>query len=299
MSQFFLEKQRATKIAILTAFFLGLAKISVGVFTYSLAIIASAIDSFFDMFVSFLDFWAIKKSASHPTQNFSFGFGKLEGIVGVFQGFIVASSGLFLGGMGGWKIFNGTEIIHLHSAIFVMIFSGVVTFFLVQFLEKVARKTKSLILEADSAHYKSDLFSNIAILLGILAVYFTKAFWIDGFISVIMSFFIIKSGYEILKKSIFLLLDREIEREERLKIEKVLKEFKKQKKISSYHLLKTRKAGSKIFVNVHVVFDKKILLLKAHKVSDEIEKLIEKSVGESEVLIHLDPYDDSAKKEFC
>ena len=173
-------KRRATKISLFTALFLAIMKLMVGILTHSLAILASAADSFFDLIVSFGNFLAVKKADSNPTKNFSYGFGKLEGLVGLLQGLFISISGLVLMGAGVWKILKGGEVLHFDIAFVVMGGALLITFFLVRFLERVARETKSLILEADATHYKSDVFSNLAVLLGIVVIYFTQQFWIDG-----------------------------------------------------------------------------------------------------------------------
>lgn len=288
------QKQGAIKVSITTAILLFFVKIGVGVFTQSLAILASALDSLLDFLVSVGNYFAAKKSDTAPTQEFRYGFGKIEGVLGLFQGIFIAISGLILGGMGAWKIWNGGEIVHVDAAIWVMIFSTLVTFLLVQFLKKKAQKTKSLILEADAMHYQSDLFSNIAILAGIIIIWSTQKFWIDGLISILIAGLIIKSGVEIFQKSLYLLLDREIDPETRNAIEVVLLNAVKQGRIDSYHYFRTRQSGSKIFVDVHIVLNETILLKLAHDIAEEIEDKIEAIIGEGgEVLIHLDPVDDS------
>ncbi|MDR2640784.1 MAG: hypothetical protein LBC61_05810 [Candidatus Peribacteria bacterium] len=70
--------------------------------------------------------------------------------------------------------------------------------------------------------------------------------------------------------------------------------LKKEKDITDYHCLKTRQSGNTKFVEIHLVFDDKISLLKAHDISDKVEERIRKidDVFAREVLIHMDPYDD-------
>jgi ferrous-iron efflux pump FieF len=65
------------------------------------------------------------------------------------------------------------------------------------------------------------------------------------------------------------------------------------KRINSYHALKTRKSGDNIFIDFHLVFDKEIKLIDAHTISDKIEFTILKEISNSSIMIHLDPYDDS------
>jgi len=101
----------------------------------------------------------------------------------------------------------------------------------------------------------------------------------------------------VLLKSVFSLLDHEADEETRKKIETILMIYEEQQKITGYHFLRTRQSGSKIFVDVHIVFSPDILLIKAHHIGDDIEKKILKNIGEGDVLIHLDPIDDSHEEQ--
>ncbi len=286
-------KKRAVLISTLTAFSLAFLKIFVGFLSGSLSILGSALDSLFDLLISSTNLWAVQKSEAQPTKSFQYGFGKIEGVIALFQGAIIMISGGFLAYWGVKKILGEGIVSHFEEGIIVMGISVVASFFLVLYLRKQAKKTNSLLLEADAAHYQSDILANLAVLGSIVAIFFTGEFWIDGVVSVIIAFLIIKSGIEIFRKALFLLLDHEVKPRIKKKIVKILKEAQKLGKITSYHFLRTRQSGSKIFVDVHLVFTPKTLLLEAHDTSDRIQEEIEAVIGEGDVLIHLDPVDDS------
>ncbi len=287
------RKKRAIRFSVLTASGLAVIKIVVAIFSGSLSILASALDSLFDLLISTINLWAVRKSDADPTKSFRYGFGKIEGIIGLFQGIIITFSGGALAFFSIKRAMGEGMISHLPEGIAVMTFSTIITIWLVKFLKKEAKTTNSLLLESDAAHYQSDVFANLAILISILFIFFTGKVWIDGFVSVIMAFLIIKSGISIFKKAVFLLLDHEVSPEIKKKIIKILKTAIKNNKITSYHYLRTRQSGSKIFVDVHMVFTPKTLLIEAHNTSDKIQEQIEKVIEEGDVLIHLDPVDDS------
>ncbi len=107
-----------------------------------------------------------------------------------------------------------------------------------------------------------------------------------------ISIFIIYSAYELIEDGVLVLLDRSIDNKVSEDITKI---FKAETQINGHHDLKTRTAGQNNFVDVHLVFNRLITLMEAHRVSDRIEAKIEK-LDESKnwiINIHLDPYDDS------
>ena len=172
-----------------------------------------------------------------------------------------------------------------------MIASLIITISLITYLNMVAKRTNSMVIKADALHYKTDVFSNVAVLSSLLLVTFTGYEIIDVFIGGGIALYIIYSAYELIHDGVLVLLDRAVDSELVLKIEEIIKE---NNKVNAYHLLKTREAANQTFVEVHLVFDCIITLMEAHKASDSIEYKIKKLDKKRDwiINIHMDPYDD-------
>ena len=179
----------------------------------------------------------------------------------------------------------------LETSIYVMITSLIITILLVIYLSYIAKKTNSMVIKADALHYKTDVFSNVAVLVSLVLVTFTGYELIDVFVGGGIALYIIYSSYELIHDGILVLLDRAVDEELVCKIEEIIKE---NDKVNAYHLLKTREAGHQTFVEVHLVFDCIITLMDAHRASDWIEDKIEKLDTKRNwiINIHMDPYDD-------
>jgi len=174
----------------------------------------------------------------------------------------------------------------------VMIISVIITLLLVAYLNKVAKQTNSMVIKADALHYKTDLYTNAAVLISLLLIHFTGYEIVDVLIGGGISIYIIYSAYELIKDGVLILLDRSLDEKV---VEDIKNIIKSEKSINTYHMLKTREAGHQTFVDVHLVFDTLITLLDAHRTSDTIERKV-KDLDESKdwiISIHLDPYDDS------
>lgn len=169
--------------------------------------------------------------------------------------------------------------------------SLVITISLVLYLNYVAKKTNSMVIKADALHYKTDVYTNIAVLISLVLVNLTGYEIVDIIVGGFIALFIIYSAYELIRDGILILLDRAVEDEIVLKIEKIINS---NERINTYHLLKTREAANQTFVEVHLVFDCLITLMEAHKVSDKIENEIKKLDEKRDwvINIHMDPYDD-------
>ena len=285
-------QKSATVVASIVAAILVLIKLVVGIMSGSAAVLASAIDSILDIAVSTFNYFALSKAEKAPSEKFNYGLGKIEALAAVIEGTIITMSGLFIFYKGLMNVIEHKRIEHLDSSIFVMVISIILTGALVAYLNYVYKKTKNMVIKSDALHYKTDLFTNAAVLASLVIIHFTGWHWIDGIFGMAIAIYIIKEAYELIKEGVLMLLDVALEEE---MVEKIKKIITSQPEVTNYHYLKTRRSGDTNFVDVHVVFTPDISLMEAHKVSDKIEDEIKKLDKESKwhITIHLDPYDDS------
>ena len=289
-------QKRATVVSTSVAALLTLMKLVIGIASGSVAVLASAVDSVLDMFVSIFNYFAISNSEKPADKTFNYGRGKVEALASVIEGTIITISGLFLLYQAGRKAIDGSVSQYMDISIVVMILSMFITIFLVMFLNKIAKKTNSMVIKADALHYKTDVYSNAAVLISLLLVSFTGYEIIDVIVGGAIALFIIYSAYELIHDGILVLLDRAVDDEVVLGIEKVIRN---NDRVNTYHLLKTREAGHQTFVEVHLVFDCIITLMDAHRASDDIERRIKKLDEKRDwvINIHMDPYDDFTMDE--
>jgi len=286
-----LEKN-APLVATTISLILAVVKLSVGLISGSVALMASAMDSIMDMFVSVFNFLALRISDKKPTDEFSYGYGKVEAVVATLEGLLVFGSGVFIIYEAIKKFMGGESVTHLELSMGVMLFSLVVVFGLVSFLAYVVKKTNNLVIKADLLHYKTDLYSNSAVLLSLVIIYFTKLFWIDVVFGLAIGVYIIKEAIELIKEGVEVLLDASLQKSEVEAIESIIKA---DKEVEDFHFLKTRQAGKYKFVEVHLVLGQDISLMDAHVIADRVEEGIKEIDSESNwhIMIHLDPVDDS------
>jgi len=284
-------QKKATVVSTSVAALLTVIKLIIGVASGSVAVLASAIDSILDMFVSIFNYFAISNSEKPADNMFNYGRGKIEALASVIEGTIITISGLFLLYQAIQKAVNDEVSKYMEISLIVMTISLIITIFLVMYLNKVAKKTNSMVIKADALHYKTDVFSNLAVLVSLLLVNLTGYEIIDVLVGSGIALFIIYSSYELIHDGVLILLDRAVDHDIVDKIESIIKNSDR---INTYHLLKTREAGQQTFVEVHLVFNCIITLMDAHRTSDKIEQDI-KNLDKNRdwiINIHMDPYDD-------
>ena len=292
-------EKKATVISTTVASILVVIKMVIGIMSGSVAVLASAIDSFLDVSVSIFNFFALHNAEKAPDEQFNFGRSKLEPLAAVVEGTIISISGLFIFYQAMIKILHEQKTAYLNESIGVMVISIVITAGLVLFLQIVAKKTNNMVIRADALHYKTDLFSNGAVLLALGLISVTGEDIIDPILGIAIAIYMIYSAFPLIKEGLLMLLDIALDDEDVEKIKALLQQRVDDSDITDYHYLQTRQAGSVVFVSVHIVFNVSISLYDAHKVTDEIELNIKALFPDRSVdtIVHMDPYDDSEINE--
>jgi len=289
-------QKRATLVSSSVASILVLVKLVIGLASGSVAVLASAIDSLLDMLVSIFNFFAIKKSEEHPDEVYQYGKGKIQAIAAVIEGTIITISGIYIIYVGGKKLIEASVTTLLTPSIIAMSISIVITYFLVQYLLKIAKETDNLVIKADALHYKTDLWSNAAVLVALGLVYVTGLDWIDALFGIGIGIYIIYSAYEIIVEGVEILLDRALGGEIVANIGEIIS---KHPEVTSYHWLRTRTDGDINYVEFHMVLRPNMRLLEAHRIADEVEDKIMALESRKRWVItpHFDPYDDEQVNE--
>jgi len=289
-----LEKT-APIVAVIVAGALAILKFIVGFFSWSVALLSSAIDSLADIAISVFNFFALRFASLEPDEDHNYWHWKIEWIAAVIEWPVIALSGAYIVYEAIKKVLNPLPITSINLSLVVMIISVIVTWLLVLYLTFVYKKTKNLIIKADTLHYKVDLFTNAIIFITLGIIYFFP--WlviIDWLMWLAIWLYIIYEAIKLVKEWTWLLLDKALP--ESSKIKKTLDEFVNKKVIKSYHCLKTRLGGNKYkFAEFHIVLDPNMSILKAHNIWEKIEREIKKLDPNAIWYItwHVDPFDDS------
>ncbi|WP_299228496.1 cation diffusion facilitator family transporter [Sulfurihydrogenibium sp.] len=262
--------------------FLSILKLVVGLITNSLGLIAEAIHSFSDLIASVISFISVKITAK-KSKDFPYGLYKVENIAAVIISFF-----LFFAA---YEILKEAFLSHeSHQvknpeyAIIVMLIAMVLTFFYSRFEKKAGEKLNSPVLVADAEHIWTDFLSSVIVLIGLISVYF--GYNLDKYAAAIVSVFIFKSGFEILKDSIKVLLDYSLDFDELNKIKNLIL---KNPAVVDIKEIKGRTAGSYKFVEVEILLHN-MSLREAHRIVDEIAEEIKQKIQNVEsVVIHYEP----------
>jgi len=280
-------KQKASLFAIISAAILALSKFAVGLVSGSMAVAASGLDSLLDVFMSGMNFFAIKKAAKPADIDHQYGHGKAADIAAVIQSFVIIFSGITIFHNVIDKFLRKEVIAYSIFDLGVMILSLAFSAVISTVLRRIGNKTGSNPLKADALHYTSDLYSNSAAIAAIVITYYTNITYFDYLFAVITGFIIIFSAIKILKTGFLGLMDTRIPEPVEKEIESIIE--KNPYPYAGYHKFRSRFAGNKKYVDFHLLICRKANIDESHKLASEIEHKLENNIDTIDVVIHIEP----------
>jgi len=284
----------ATYASVGTAIILMIAKVIAWFVTDSVSILATLLDSSLDVLASGLNLVAVRHALSPPDAEHRFGHGKAEALSGVGQAMFIAGSAGFLLLQAIGRIINPQAVTSgFGLGVGVMVFSMVATLLLLIFQNYVIKKTGSTAIKADALHYRTDLLVNGSVIIALFLTFYGWGYF-DAIFGIGIALYILSSAWQILREAIDLLMDHEIDKEERAKIIAIVTNHPK---ALGYHDMRTRRSGTRIFVQLHLELDATLILAEAHAIADKIERDIAALFDDAEVIIHEDPVRRGAVRE--
>ena len=292
-------KLRAATFSICGALILATIKLVVALMSGSMAVMASAIDSLLDILMSGVNFMAIRHAEQPPDQSHPFGHGKFETLATLFQALVICGSG-------GWIIYESVvrlsqnkQLENIDQGIGVLAFSAIMSWFIARYLRKIAKQTDSSALEADSLHFRMDIYSNLGLMTGLLMVRWFNIQWLDPALSILVASYILHEALQLIKRSLTDILDHELPDEIQQQVHQLISTH--EGPLAGYHGLRTRRAGSLKIMDFHLEVCKDMTVAEAHKLTDSLEKKIEREIPGANVIIHVEPcvVDNCPGKENC
>jgi cation diffusion facilitator family transporter len=290
----FSTKAGATKLLIGVVVGLIILKVIVSWLTGGISIAAQAADSLLDLFAGIITLSAIRIAAKPADAEHPYGHGKIEDIAGVGQGILILIAGGLIIYSAIGRIIAGSVVELAGAGIAVMAVSIVVSVFLSRHLLKVSRITHSIALEANARNIASDVYSASAVLVGLVVVRFTGLYIIDPVLAIGVAVYILKIAVDTMRTPISGLLDEKLPPSQEAIIEECLR--KHSREVSGFHALRTRRAGSQTYIDLHLVMTRDITLEQAHKICDRVEFEIESVLREASVIIHAEPCDNECEQ---
>jgi len=276
----------ASYASVIVAGFLIMVKFFAWWETHSVSLQASLIDSLLDALASLINMFGIYHALKPADAEHRFGHGKAESLAALGQALFIAGSSFWLLHEAYNRLFMHQPIESTKLGILVMVLAILVTLCLVSYQQYVIKKTQSAAIKADMLHYKSDLLINGAVIFSLISVDFFHIEQIDSILGLLIGLYILWTAWKIITQAFNVLMDRELDDEER---DKILSIIKSHPEVIGVRDLRTRSSGLHQFFQLNLLMRSDLSLEEANIIADEIEKNVTEIYPKSQVMIRLLP----------
>ena len=277
----------ATTASVLTALSLTAAKAAAWRASGSTALLASAADSGLDLVAAMGAFWAVRYAVAPPDAEHRYGHGKAEAFAALLQAGLVTASAALIGRESVAHLLRPEPVRADAWGLGVMVASILATFGLISLQGWVVKRTRSVAVAGDRAHYASDLLSNLAALAGLALTRLTgRPVW-DAAAGLVVAAWLAWSAVGVFRTASREIMDRELDEAER---EGILELALADPRVLGVHQVRTRASGPFLHVQMHMDLDPEQTLVEAHSVIAAAERRIVQAFPSADVLIHPDPH---------
>jgi cation diffusion facilitator family transporter len=282
-------KIKLLRISFVFAIGLFIVKISTYFYTYSQMILSDALESIINIVASGFALYSVHWASRPKDNDHPYGHGKIEFFAAGLEGALVMIAGIGIIISSAYKLYTGqSEMHHLSAGIILTLFSTCVNAGIGYVLLKQGKKRQSLVLIAEGKHILSDMYSSVAVILGLVVVEITHFNMLDSILSIALALYILWSGYKLVKQAVLPLLDTADE----AIIQNIVDTLKEKKEPYwiDIHNLRVIHYGAHIHIDCHVTFPRYWTVEQSELKQTAIEKLLaQHSDFSTDIFIHVDP----------
>jgi cation diffusion facilitator family transporter len=258
--------------------------------TGSVGLLSDAIESFVNLAGAIMALWMLTLAALPADNNHAHGHGKAEYFSSAFEGFLILLAAVSIAYTAIDRLLSPRPLEAVGVGLLASAAASVINFATARVLSMVGRRHNSITLEADAHHLMTDVWTSAGVILGVGLVWLTGALWLDPVIALLVAANIVWTGWQLMQRSAAGLMDISLPAETLDEIEGLLAGYRSQG--LDFHALRTRQAGSRAFVTLHVLVPGQWTVQHGHDWAERIEADIRRTLPQTHVTTHLEPLED-------
>jgi cation diffusion facilitator family transporter len=285
--------RKAAVLSIATSLATLALKFGAWFVTGSVSLLSDALEAFVNLAAGLIALAALTIAESPADDRHAYGHDKAEYFASGVEGtlILVAAASIIAAA---WSRFaSPAPLENLGPGLAIAALAAGMNFATSTFMMKVARAHDSITIEADAKHLMTDVWTSAGVIGALLVVMFVPQWqWLDPVIAVAVGLHIIVTGVHLLRRSVDGLMDASLAAEEVGAVEAAIRA--NLPKDASFHDLRTRKSGSRKFVELHLALPGAMTVTESHAVCDRIEAAIVAAASRTEVTVHVEPSETHA-----
>jgi cation diffusion facilitator family transporter len=258
--------------------------------TDSVGLLSDALESFVNLAGALMALWMLTVAARPADDEHAHGHTKAEYFSSAFEGFLIVGAAVWIAIEAIERLHNARPVQAVAVGLGISVLATIVNFVTARILMTVGREAKSITLEADAHHLFTDVWTSVGVITGVALVWLTGWLWLDPTIALLVAANIVWTGWHLMRRSAAGLMDASLPRSELEQIEAILGSYRRQG--LDFHALRTRQAGSRAFITLHVLVPGDWTVQHGHDWSERIEADLRAAVPGAHVTTHLEPMED-------
>ena len=277
-------------VSVVTSIVVIALKFAAYELTGSVGLLSDAVESVVNIVAALIALAVLTYAAAKPDREHNFGHEKAEYFSSGIEGALifVAAGGIIWTAIP--RLIHPEPLDQVWLGLALSFVASLANAGCAWIMMRAARAHRSITLEADARHLMTDVWTTAGVFVGVILVQTTGWLRLDPLIALIVALQIVRTGAQLMARSFDGLMDRAVPDEDRALIVGVLDSLRHEG--GDYHALRTRVAGAKSFVDVHVLLPGNITVQAGHDLCERLEKEIQSKLPHVEVLTHLEPLED-------
>jgi cation diffusion facilitator family transporter len=262
-------------------------------FTGSVGLLSDALESVVNLVAAILALVMLTIASRPPDEDYAYGYSKAEYFSSGIEGTLILLAALSIMWTAVLRLMSPQPLEQVGLGLVISLLASLINLIVARILLKAGRSYHSITLEADGKHLMTDVWTSAGVIIGIGAVVMTGWLILDPLIAIGVAANITWAGFNLIKRSVLGLMDTAVPPEAQNAIRDVLEQYKRENEIE-YHALRTRQAGARQFVTVHILVPGDWTVHQGHELLEQIEAHIRKVSPTAVVFTHLESLDDPA-----
>lgn len=258
--------------------------------TGSVGLMSDALESVVNLAGAVVALCMLTLAARPADHNHAFGHGKAEYFSSGFEGFLILAAACSIVYVAVGRLLQPQPVQAIGIGTVISALASLVNLAAGRVLLRAGRRYRSITLEADARHLFTDVWTSAAVLAGLGAAWLTGAWWLDPLLALLVAANIVRTGYELVRRSTAGLMDEALPTGELRAIEAVLQRWRERD--IQFHALRTRQAGARAFASMHVLVPGAWTVQRGHDLLEDIEAELRQALPHLHVITHLEPIED-------
>ncbi len=261
-------------------------------FTGSVGLLSDALESTVNLVGAIVALVMLTIASRPPDEVLEYGYSKAEYFSSGVEGGLIVLAAISIAFAAVRRLISPVGIEQAGIGLLISALASILNFAVSRVLLRAGRANNSITLEADARHLLTDVWTSVGVILGVGIVALTGFQILDPIIALLLAANIVFTGFNLVHRSALGLLDRALPPEEEKLLEDIFQKYSSEG--IEFHALRTRQAGARGFVSVHILVPGSWSVQKGHQVLEKIESDVHQTLPDVSIITHLEPLNDPA-----